>query len=101
MPENLENSAVATGLEKVHFHSNLKKRAMPKSIQTTVQLYSFHMLERLCLKSFKLGFSSMGTKNFQMYRLGFKSQRNQRSNCQHSLDQRESKGVQGKHLLPH
>ena len=25
MPENLENSAVATGLEKVRFHSNPKK----------------------------------------------------------------------------
>ena len=25
MPANLENSAVATGLEKVHFHSNPKK----------------------------------------------------------------------------
>ena len=26
MPENLENSAVATGLEKVRFHSNPKER---------------------------------------------------------------------------
>ena len=26
MPENLENSAVATGLEKVSFHGNLKER---------------------------------------------------------------------------
>ena len=26
MPTNLENSAVATGLEKVSFHSNLKER---------------------------------------------------------------------------
>ena len=26
MPANLENSAVATGLGKVHFHSNLKER---------------------------------------------------------------------------
>ena len=26
MPANLENSAVATGLEKVYFHSNLKER---------------------------------------------------------------------------
>ena len=26
MPENLENSAVATGMEKVCFHSNLKER---------------------------------------------------------------------------
>ena len=25
MPENLENSAVATGLEKISFHSNTKK----------------------------------------------------------------------------
>ena len=25
MPANLENSAVATGLEKVSFHSNIKK----------------------------------------------------------------------------
>ena len=26
MPANLENSAVATGLEKVSFHSNLKEK---------------------------------------------------------------------------
>ena len=26
MPAHLENSAVATGLENVHFHSNLKER---------------------------------------------------------------------------
>ena len=26
LPANLENSAVATGLEKVHFHSNSKER---------------------------------------------------------------------------
>ena len=35
MPANLENSAVATGLEKVSFHSNPKK-AMPKNIETTI-----------------------------------------------------------------
>ena len=29
------------------------------------------MLTRFCLKSSKLGSSSMGTKNFQMYKLGF------------------------------
>ena len=33
---------------------------------------SLHMLASLCLKSFKLGFSSMWTENFQMYKLGFK-----------------------------
>ena len=42
---------------------------MPKNIQTTVQFCSFHILARLCSKSFKLGISSMRTKNFQMYKL--------------------------------
>ena len=41
MPTNLENSAVATGLEKVSFHSNPKfLSAMPKNVQTTAQLHS-------------------------------------------------------------
>ena len=44
MPANLENTAVATGLEKVSFHSNPKKKAMPKNAQTTTQLHSSHML---------------------------------------------------------
>ena len=37
-----------------------------------LQLCSFHMLERLCSKSFKLGFSSSWPENFQMCKLGFK-----------------------------
>ena len=45
VPANLENSAVATGLEKVSFHSNLKK-AMPKNAQTTTQLHSSHILAK-------------------------------------------------------
>ena len=43
--------------------------AMPKTAQTTVQLCSFHIPARLCSKSFKLGFSSTWTQNFQMYKL--------------------------------
>jgi len=39
MSANLENSAVAIGLEKISFHSNLGK-AMPKNVQTTAQLHS-------------------------------------------------------------
>ena len=50
MTANLENSAVATGLEKVIFHSNpydytLEVR-MAKNAQTTAQLHSSHMLVR-------------------------------------------------------
>ena len=49
MSANLENSAVATRLEKVSFHSNPKERqcqrmAMPKNAQTTTQLHSSHTL---------------------------------------------------------
>ena len=40
MPANLENSAVATELETVTFHSNPKERQMPKNAQTTAQLHS-------------------------------------------------------------
>ena len=43
MPTNLENSAVATGLEKVSFHSS----AVPKNVQTTAQLRSSHTLVKL------------------------------------------------------
>ena len=45
MSANLENSAVATGLEKVGFHSNPQK-AMSRNIQITPQIHSFHMLAR-------------------------------------------------------
>ena len=43
---------------------------MPKNVQTTIQLGSFHKLASLCLKYFKLGFSTTWTENFQMYKLG-------------------------------
>ena len=41
------------------------------------------MPARLCSKSFKVGFSSTWTENFQMTRWVSKRQRNQTSNCQH------------------
>ena len=47
MPGNLENSVVATGLEKVSFHSSRKERLMPNNAQTTTQLHSSHMLVML------------------------------------------------------
>ena len=46
MPAHLENSAVATGLEKVSFHSNPQRKAMPKNAQTTTQLHSSHILAK-------------------------------------------------------
>ena len=41
MPENLENSAVATGLEKVSFHSNPKERQCQRMLNNcTIALIS-------------------------------------------------------------
>ena len=42
---------------------------MPNNVHTIIQLGLIHTLVRLCSKSFKLGFSSMWTKDFQMYKL--------------------------------
>ena len=43
MPENLENSAVATA-GKGKFSLQSRRKAMPKNVQTTAQLHSFHTL---------------------------------------------------------
>ena len=40
-----------------------------RTFQTITQLHSSHKLTRLCWKSFKLGFNSTWTENFQMYKL--------------------------------
>ena len=45
MSENLENSAVATGLEKVSFHLNSKEGQCQRMVYTE-QLHSFHVLAR-------------------------------------------------------
>ena len=47
MSANLENSAVATGLEKGQFSFQFQRKAMPKNVQIIVQLYSFHISQIL------------------------------------------------------
>ena len=73
MPANLENGhriEFSNGhrTRKGQFSFQSQKRTMPKNVQTTTQLDSFHMLARSCSKSFKLGFNSTWTENFQMYK---------------------------------
>ena len=62
MPENLENSAVVTGLEKFSFHSNPKER--PCQRRHKLLHNSIHFT---CLQG---GFRSTWTETFQMYKLG-------------------------------
>ena len=56
------SSGHRAGNDQFSFQS--QRRAMPKNIQATLQLHSFHILERLYSESFNLGFSSMLTENF-------------------------------------
>ena len=42
MPANLENNDHRTGKGQFSFQS--QRKAMPKNVQTTIQLPSFHML---------------------------------------------------------
>ena len=55
--------------------------------------FTFHILAIKCSKSFKPGFNSTWTENFQMFKLDLKRQRNQGSNCRHLLDHQKSKRV--------
>ena len=64
MLANLENSAVATGLEKVCFHSNTKERQCQRMLKLP------HNCTHLtCSKFSKLDFNSTWTVNFQMFKL--------------------------------
>ena len=63
------SSGHRTGKGQFSFQS--QRRAMAKNIQTIIQLCLFHMLARLCSKSFKLGFNSTWTENVQIYKVDF------------------------------
>ena len=99
MPASLENSAVATGLKKISFHSKPKERQCQRRFklphnyihctwqQSNTQNPS-SQASAVCEPR-----TSRCTSWFQ------KRQRNQRSNCQHPLDHRKSKRNPEKHLL--
>ena len=57
---NLENSAVAIGLEKVNFHSNPKKCSAKECSNYSTLAFISHSSKEVS-KSFKLGFNSMRT----------------------------------------
>ena len=50
----MENSAVATGLEKVIFHPNPKEGQCQRMFQLPYKYAHFDLLARLCSKSFKI-----------------------------------------------
>ena len=63
---------------KGQFSFQGQRRAIPKNVQTTLQLPSFHTLAKLCSKSFKLGFSSMWTEKLLDVQAGLRKGRGTR-----------------------
>ena len=68
MPANLENSAVATGLEEVNFHSNSKKGNAKECLNYHIIALILHA-GQVMLKILQSGFNSMWTENFHMFKL--------------------------------
>ena len=96
MPANLENSAVATGLEKVS--SNPKERQCQKcSNCCTITLNSHASKVMLKILQARLQqYMNQQLPDVQAGKLGLieKRQRSQKSNCQNPLDHRKSKRFQ-------
>ena len=70
MPANLENSAVATGLEKVSFHSNPKERQCKEcSDYCTIALISH--ASKVMLKILQARLQLYLNLNFQLFKLIF------------------------------
>ena len=68
MPANLENSAVATGLEKGSFHSNPKERQCQKcSDYLTIVLISHS--SKVMLKTLQARLQQYVKMNFQIFKL--------------------------------
>ena len=90
MPANLENSAVATGLEKLSFHSNSKERQCQGMLNyCTIALISH--ASKVMLKILQARLQQYVNHELPDVQAGFRRQRNQRSNCQHLLEHQKSK----------
>ena len=86
---------------KGQFSFQSQRKAMPKNVQTTAQLHSFHMLARWCSKSFKLGFNSTWTKKFQIYKLDLEKAEEPEIKLSTSAGSQNKLENSKKHLLLH
>ena len=73
MPADLENSALATGLEKVSFHSNPKDNAKECSTYRTIALISH--ASKVMLKILQAGFQQYVNCELPYIQAGFRKYR--------------------------
>ena len=81
MPANLENSAVATGLEKVSFQPSAKERQC--SNYRTIELIS--QASKVMPQLLQAGLQQYMNLELPYVQAGFRKGRGTRSNCQHLL----------------
>ena len=93
MPTNLENSAGATRLEKVSFHSNTKERPCQIMFKLVYNCTHFTCQQGNAQNSSSKASTVREPRTSRYTYWVQKRQRNQRSNCQHLLDHEESKGI--------
>ena len=98
MPENLENSAVATGLEKVRFHSNPKKvNAKECSNYLTIALISY--ASKVMLKILQARLQQYENRELPDVQAGFRKGRGTRDQVVNIHWVLKSKRVPEKHLF--
>ena len=86
MPANLEYSAVATGLEKVSFHSS-PKEGQSQKIFKLVHNCTHLTCYKVMLKILQVRLQLYVNQELPGVQAGFrKGKKNQRSNCQHLMD---------------
>ena len=92
MLANLESSEGATGLEKISFHSNPKEgQCQECSNYSTIALISH--ASKVMFKIHQVRFQQHLNQEIPDVQAGYRKGRNQRSNCQHSLDHKKSKRI--------
>ena len=89
MPENLVNSKVAPGLNKVSFHSSLKERQCQRMFKQPENCIHLTHQQSNVQRSPSQASKVHEMRNSRSSRWTQKRQRNQRSNCQHPLDDRK------------
>ena len=95
MPANLENSVVATGLEKVSFHSN----PIEGKCQRMFNCYTIALIThagKVMLKMLPPRLQQYLNQELPDVQAEF---RKGKANCQHPLDYRKSKRIAEKNLL--
>ena len=86
-----------TGKSQFSFQS--QRRAIPKKCSNYHTIMVISHVSKVLLKILQARLQQYMNQELPDVQAGFRRQRNQRSNCQHSLDHGESKGIPQKHLL--